>query len=318
MKRILGSMSHHVDSNQSVCPALNIDCRIMVTMCHKATSNTPMLTLRQRLPDAVAALRAVLTRICSGHLHYFASSIRSFGAQYLNEGSPCCIRDSFGQAMILDQALDVQIFNRNHVILGNQLIAQFVKEVGALIRYLEMLSSKDAACLVAIRTAPFLLADFALRYLYRALCLLQEARVLYDFAVGERGEVLKPNIDTSSIAGLWDEARLTFFNCKDDKPAVRLALDGAGLDRALNIPTKAQPTSANLAQRQLVAGQSKTALWVGEGIEKPFPLKARVAGLIAKFHATKESVKGFVQTAQGVLQDLTMNAASRSSLISGS
>jgi len=209
--------------------------------------------------------------------------------------------------MILDQASNVQLFNPNHVVFFDDLIAQFMKEVLPLIRYFQMLAREAANCLASVGTAQLPFADLALCNPYRALRLLEQARILDDLAVAQGGEVLKSNIDAGRLAILWDEATVVFCNREDHKPTVRLSLDRASFDRAFNWAREAQAAGAYTAQYQLVTRQSKAALRVGKAIEKSLTLKARVSRLVTGFHATKESLERFAQTAQSVLQDLTMN-----------
>src|SRR2546423_164639 len=224
----------------------------MISMSHKATLNTAMFAHHKRLRDSCAALRTILRSVLRRNLHDSLTGAFCLACEYADESSPCRITDRFGKMMILDQPSDVQVFNRYGVIFRQQAIAQLMKEVCALIRNFQMLARQDDSRFVAIRAAPFLLADLALRYLDCSLSLFEKARIVNHLTISKRGEVLNADIQAGGVICLWQGfgGRLRREN---HEPAVRLSLDRAGLDATFKLPTQAEATGTNLTQGQLVA-----------------------------------------------------------------
>ena len=60
MTEILGSLSHRVDSIQSLCPSKNVDCCIMVTIKYQTTKriDAPMLPCSEGFSDSLATRAA--------------------------------------------------------------------------------------------------------------------------------------------------------------------------------------------------------------------------------------------------------------------
>jgi hypothetical protein len=281
----------------------------MVTMDNKATPNTTMFPLRERLFHSVATPRTILRSERSRNSPDSTASVCSFAFECRKESSPRCVTDRFSQMMILEQSFDVQIFNRYLIKLANQIKAGLMKEILTLIGYLQMFLAKQVDSLFSICAAALFLAHQSLANLQGVFGFAKVARILYHFACRESGIVFESNIYANAITGLRKEARLIFFNREKDKPAVNLLLDGASLDFAFNFARQTKSDRANLGERQLVTFEFESRLRIGEGVEKPFAFKSWIARCVTSFEATKESVKGFIESLQSVLQNLRVNAS---------
>ena len=98
-----------------------------------------MLSRGKRLAHPGPTLRAILRRIGRIHLDHLTASALSLARKYLSELVPACVTDALCQPMVLDHALDVQIFNRYLVKFPNDLQSCLVVKVGSLPRYFQML-----------------------------------------------------------------------------------------------------------------------------------------------------------------------------------
>ena len=194
----------------------------MVTVKHKATSNTAMLTHCERFLYPLAASGAILRRERGGYFPYSPSSILSFGDEYLKKSIPCRITDGLRKVVIPEKSLDVQFFNPNIIKLADELIAQLVKEVSALIGDVLMVARKDAGSFTAIRAARSFLAHLALRDFQFTFRLAQVFRIFDDFASRKRSEVFNADINANSRASLRDVRQARFFNRKNNKPTIGL------------------------------------------------------------------------------------------------
>jgi hypothetical protein len=290
----------------------------MVSIHHKSTPrvDAPMLSCRKRLSHSLAAPAAILRRECCRDSHYFPTGSFSLVGKDACESSPCCITDTFCQFAISEHPFDVEVFYRYLVIFFQQLITQLMKEIPALVCYAQMLASKYTRCFSSIAAAQFLFTELALGELKIALALTQEARVVYRLPVAESSEVLKPYIYADAVTCLWQRLALLIGNGEDDKPAVSLSLDRAGLDLPFYLSAQTKPTRADFAQMQLVAFKPESRLRIGEGVVAVLALETREAsGLTLLFwqflvlsYAMKESVKGFAQPAENILRNLGIQA----------
>jgi hypothetical protein len=206
-------------------------------------------------------------------------------------------------------ACDVQIFNRNFVILANDAERCLMMKIFALIGYLLMLARKQNGGLASPTVPLTATAYFALRPLQSFLCHAQVLWISYHLTVAKCSEVLYTNVHAARIAGLRHEAALIFFNGKNRVPAIRRAFDRTGFNLAFNLSMLNDLHLANLRQVKPPAFDLKGTLGLREGetIEASAALESRITRLIACFDAAKERLKGFAQAAQGVLQNLRIN-----------
>lgn len=278
----------------------------MVTMQYQSTSHTTMLTHRQCFANSITAARTILRRELRRHFPYSPTGACSLVGEYLDEGSPTRVAYTFGKVMVFHHAANVQIFNRYLVIVADDFKSRLVVKILALIRYLLMLAREQRNRL-ASATAPLVASAYlALRGLQSLLCNAQVLWVFYHFAVAQSRKVLDANIDPASIAGLWDESALAFFDSKDRVPTISLAFDRAGFNLAFNRAMLDDFDLADFRQVKPFAFDLKGAFGLrkGETVKPCASLESWITRLVTGFHSAKESVKGPTQSAQGVLQDL--------------
>lgn len=288
---------------------LDIDRSVMISMSNKPTSNTALLSHRQRLAYPVATLRTVLRRELRRNLQHLAASVCSFARKDQKEGEPRHVRNRLCQMMILQHPGNAERLNRNHIILSNDLECGLVMEVGSFALHVLMMAREQLSSLAAAFRAFLAAAQSALRSLQLRFGLSEDARVVNLFARAHRGEGFDAHINADRLASLGDEARLILFDGKDNVPPVGLALDGASLNCSCNLAGEANTTTANLGEMQFVAFKSEARLRIGERIVAMFALKARIAGRLAFRAATEESVERLAHAAQYVLKDLAVNIA---------
>ena len=261
-----------------------------------------MFARGERFTDSRATSMTVLRSELRRHLHDLPASVCRFARQDLEEGIPRCVTDAFGQMMILHQAFDVQVFDRDRIKFTDELEHGLVVKVCALPRHLLMLPPEQHNSLAATVAALVCAArHLALCGLQPAFGVLQVSRILNHLAGRKRGEVLKADINAHAVASLRQETALVFFNGEDDVPAVRFAFDGAGPDRACDGTTEAHAATADFREMQLVAFKSEAALRVAERVEAVTALEARITRRLAIFHTAEEVLKGALQLPQRLL-----------------
>jgi hypothetical protein len=282
----------------------------MVTMTNIATSYTTMFSDGKRFLYPVATLGTVLRSESSRNFPDSSTSLCSFVFEYANECSPRCVTDGFGKVMIFDQSFNIQVFYGYFIKLTNQLKTRFVKEITALILYLQMFLTKQTHSLSTIRAAQLLLTDLALLNLQLALCFAKITRILNYFASRKRGEVFQTHINAKRFARLRKESRLVFFHRKNDKPTVNLSLDGAAFYLAFDRTRKPQATRANLGESQLVTFQSESGLRIGKRVIAALAFKSWKACFFITLQTTlKEGVIGSRHSPKNILRDLRIQAS---------
>ena len=277
-------------------------------MRNKTAVDTTVLSDRQRLAHATAALGAVLRRVGRVHLDHFTASIRSFACEDHGELVPARVTDTFGEMMVFDHPAHVQIFDGDVIVRANHIKRRLVVKVCTLSFDVQMLPRQN------IDGLPASVAALVLSARNGALCRLQFTfgggvvfRVFNSMAVGQRGKALYAQINPCRLPGFRDEAGLIGFNSKNHVPAIGFSLDRAGFDFAFNWTGKTDAARADFAQMQLVACETETALRVDERIKERLAFESWIAGFFACLDAAKEIVERLIAAAQNVLKHLAVD-----------
>ena len=161
-------------------------------------------------------------------------------------------------------------------------------------------------CLAAFFAAAFLFAEFALGFGNAFFLLAEKARVLHKLAVGQRGELGEPNINTNSLLRRRQRL-LLYLHRKADVPFVALSPDRAGFYPSFHRAVHNRLDVAYLGQVDRLLPCLETCLRIGETVI-PFALKARKTGRIAALHPRKERLERKINADSDILQDLTEHA----------
>lgn len=267
-----------------------------------------MFARAEHFADSRTTTGTVLTRELRCHLHHLPTSFCRFVRQDQKEGVPRRVTDRFGQMMILHQALDVEVFDRDSVKPTHEPERYLVPKILSLPPdFLMLFGEQRHGFAVTVTALVGAARGFAVCRLQAAFGLLQEARVLNGFPCRERGEVLQSDIQPDARASLRQVAALILFNGKDDVPAVRLALDHAGLDRPCDRTAQAHAARADFGQVQFVTFQPEARLRVAKGVIARLPLESWVACRLSRLNAAKEGLKGLLQAAQHILCHLAVD-----------
>ena len=288
-------------------PIIDIDRSIVIAMNDKAAIAATIYTLRQRHLMTMTATRAGLRCIGCFHLFDLPASFFRFVSCDQNEIPPACIRNTFRKVMVFDHALDVQLLELDPGKVSDQTAGDFKVKVLALASNFLMLFRQQLDCFLASMASKFSTRNLPPGRLKLLFAGSQEFRVLNLFARRERCEALNPDIDADRFSRRMLDSFGLILTSEANVPAVRLARDRTGFNFAFDWTRQPQANRADLREKELVAFNSKTTLWIREGIEPVLALESRVAGGLTRFDATKESVKGLVGATKDVLKDLREN-----------
>jgi hypothetical protein len=218
-----------------------------------STSYANVLSFVEGHSLTIAADTAVRRRETRANESDTTSGACSLGLMYRKKRPPRYITDRLSETVILEQIQYLQVFKVHCIELANELKTELVKEIFALVGNLKMLTAQYPNCFASVRSAQLLTAHTTLRGLQSSLSLSQKSGIVDDFASGYRAEVGEIQIDPGDRTCLGDIATLILFDCEDNKPAVSLSLDRAGLNLALNRTAESQSDTPNLRESQLVA-----------------------------------------------------------------
>jgi hypothetical protein len=158
-------------------------------------------------PTSMAFLRCEASR----NLYHLMTSPRSLISKYLDKGSPTGIGNTLCQMMILEHAVDIQVFYADAFIALCVGFGGLEEEVAALAFDFEMGFGAIARCL-ASSPAPLLAsAELALLAAQSVLTIAVIARIGNRRAVGINQEVFQADIEANSRMGAGSRCFLVGF-----------------------------------------------------------------------------------------------------------
>ena len=91
-----------------------------------------MRTHRQRLLDDLTTPETFLRSVAGVHSNDLMSSTLSLGSEYIEERAPGGVHDGFGEMMVFDHAVNVQVLDGNMLILFSILFGDLEMKVTTL------------------------------------------------------------------------------------------------------------------------------------------------------------------------------------------
>src|SRR5215475_1921002 len=180
-------------------------------------------------------------------------------AEYFTERR---INDVLGKIVVLNHPGHVQSFNKDRLVLANDLRREFLKRVSSDIADFGVESGHFKSGLPTIVTAPGLARQATLKPLQSLFALNQWSRIFEFFAVAGRGQGLDANIYTDFGFGSPERLNIGFNEDADKIALARISADRQIEDFGV-IRKWAAPY--NLQSRGLL-GQGDLAVSKGEGI----------------------------------------------------
>lgn len=179
---------------------------------------------------------AILTRIGGVDLDELTPSFFRFGTQLGEKGRPCHITDTLGQTMVVDHAVDRQIFHGNDPVSVNDLSGLLMGEILSLERDTFMDSRHHLAMLATLRRACGKFRVLALHFGKGLLFLAKKARVRNLFPTREGGKGLETDVNADLLLTVWQTFWFTFTRKGHTPLASRGTMNGRGLDGATHRP----------------------------------------------------------------------------------
>ena len=265
------------------------------------------LTQGHELP--VVAPAAILRGVGRIDFDKLSASFFRFAGQLRKEGRPRGICNAFGQTMIMQHSLDLQIFHADHPKTVNNLPTLLMGEIVPFEGNPLMDSRNHLPMLAAFSCALGQFGEFPLSLCQCLLFLAEKPGVLNCFGIGKGGKGFEPNINPHRGRGFWQSFRLTLHREGDIPFACRGTLYRTGFhlppDRAMIDHVE----TANFRETDpFIMGDAKATLGEGERVIAARALETGKAGFLSLFsHSAKEGLEGQIDTHGHILQHLGMH-----------
>lgn len=263
-----------------------------------------MHSFREFFLNDLATCRASLRRIAWINSYSQPTSVFSFVGGVVHELVPRSVTDAFRKTMISKHVCDRQVFERDEVVLVDQLAAKLVGKVGTSVCNSFAYGARDNfACLASSETALRLCGKFALRTNKVAFIIPQESRIVDLLASAKSCKRSQPNVYSNLLARVWQDVLFRLAHDQDE-PFARSVGKGHRFDLAFGRTMKDRFDVANELK---VASEAFDLAPVAIGrifnrLELSEALETRESGLLARLNAAKEGLVALIESAQCRLQ----------------
>jgi hypothetical protein len=281
----------------------------MITIQDQTTSRAVVLPLTEWFLGAMTTPRAVLTRVGWVDQYDLPTSFFRFVGSETYQLTPGCVRDAFGQTMVVDHHRRLQILEDDRVVLVDETPTQLVCEVGSSVGNSFMNAGNGFSAEAALGRSFLGLGKPSLNLRQRFFFFPKESGVGNLFALIISDEALQPEIEADGPFSRWQRLCLHVSREVDEPLTCGRSTDCGGLDPTLNRPVEVQSEITNLPDLERVPIQDGAAGILGEGkaVVTVTATKAGVAGLAACFDSTEERLESQVQAVLDVLENLGMD-----------
>lgn len=297
--------------------------RIVIASRHK-TTRAAMYAHTEVLGDRVAARCTFLRTASRRELDHLGAGTFRLAREDSNPLRPASVVNRLGQKPT-GHARDVELFDRNTIVLAYELACFLVVKVAALVAYVAMRCRQPNDGLAPTLGTLVLLVDLSRGKLDVLLCLAIEARVGDIGVVVQNREVFQADVQGTAAACLLSFFHRDFVAGKHHVPVVAFALERCGLRAAGHLPV---PNGLDLSRNAVdfettALGEiDSTAMQVALVVDlrerervvpalASEPREARFLGFatlhsreLGFFDTTKEAIEGTVHALDDVLQDL--------------
>lgn len=195
-------------------------------MNHKPTVRTGMNPDTKGLGNINSTITTYLGSARGIHRDDCATNILSFVAQHLDEFIPTGIVNGFSEMMIVNHAIDIELFDSNKTVAVNESPAELMQEVDTLVTDSFMHPCNTDTSISMIITAFDFPRQSTLKTMKSLFRFNKTFGVLNMTSIGEAGEPLQADINTNLFVSMWvfDSSILTIsiFNGEASIPDMSL------------------------------------------------------------------------------------------------
>ena len=286
----------------------------MLTTDRHATSQTLVPALAQCLRYGCAA-RTPLTGAGRVYLDQFSPSFFRFVRELGKETAPSGVINRLGQHPA-SQSLDIQILDRNQVVVVDQLAGKPVMKIRPLVSDMSVHPLESADCLPSPVASLLPAGYLPLSTPEIGLSLSVVAGVLDNRAVAQDREALQPNINSGDFSGIGQWLRDFNLDTEAGVPAPALSFQSHGLDLTRHWPVELDLQASNPLDVQLPVIPELAAVAInrqGVAVEATPGLEPWESSFLPSLAPAKEGLKSLIDPAQHILTSRVVNQAEISS-----
>ena len=266
---------------------------------------------------------ACLTRIGRIDSHIYPASFFRFAGQFAEKCRPRGITDAFGQTMVVNHSVHMQVFDADRTKAVYNLPGLLMGKVISTEFNPLMNSGYNLAVLPTKRSAFSHLSVLALDFGQGFLFLAEKAGIGYLLSIRESRKGLESDINPHLGRGFWQAFGFTLTRKADVPFPCRRPLHRTGLHLALDLAMRDHFDGANLGEADpfIMRGRpggcpgdrdngdnAKATLREGEAIVSAFAFETGKPRFKSMFpHTPKESFEGQINPHSHILQDLRMH-----------
>jgi len=292
----------------------DIDCSVQVSRQNQSADRAAMYPVFQRFLHVCTAtateLRCRLERVSNDEP---ATSTYSLVAGHSQEVAPRGISDMFGETVIFEHPVDVQVLNGNSTIVIRYHATGLMQKIFTLVGNPLVLDCQQVNNFSTV-TATFDLSRYPTLQVFQSLLGFYEMTWVLDYhSIGEGGEVFQSDIYSYSLIleGMWGGIVFNLTG-EHDKPFTRFSsFDCHGLDFTFRNTMQNNRNVADFGNIQFLVGKKlKSRLWVRDALEPLFISGKTNLDLLDSFllfEPSVEIVECLGQSVRTVLQDLGMD-----------
>ena len=236
--------------------------------------------------------------------HTFSASLFRFVLNVLCKLIPSRIRDAFGQAVVLEHLLAVNLFESDYTIFVDQPSRKFMCKVLAAVGNFFMNVSNDLSPFGSFRSAFLCFGQSALSTCKSFLISTKETWIRDFLTVRESGETFQSNVDTNGFARIWQRLRFYLASKVGVPIANRVAANSQRFDLPLNRSVQNKFYAADFGDIENVTFHGKSKLLEREAVISSVSLKAWITRFITCLDTAKESLESQINTLLDILENL--------------
>lgn len=244
------------------------------------------------------------------------ASFFRFAEQFAEELRPTRVNNAFCQTMVVNHAIDTQIFHSDHPRVVHNLAALLMGKIVASLRDPLMDSGKSFPTPAPFGRSLCQLAVLALHLCQRLLFFAEKARIGNLNPIRKRSECFESHINANGCITL----RQAFGIALNRKRSMPLAgttfVDRECLDFPFDRTMIHHFDMPNSRESQLLLSSNLEAeLGKGEAVVSPIAFETGIAWVFACFDTAKECLESQIKPHSHILQDLRMDYLKRKVLL---
>lgn len=272
----------------------------MISMETQPTFRTMMLTNAKIFLFSVSTLGTILARVSGINLDQLTPGAFSLVREFLDKGTPTRIVNLFSESHSR-KTFDVEIFDRDQVVMLNKMRRDLVLKIGTLIENLLMNVAENGNRFSATVRSLLSAGNPTLCDTELPLSRFVAPRIINLSPVRERGEGLNANVDTDSVINGGERIGGNVITRYYSEPSAALAFDADLFDRSNDFAVQSYFDQSDVTEAQFAIYKLKPLSIEEKTIETLGGLEARIARTLTRLTSSVKRPKSLINLAKGLV-----------------